>query len=78
MEKIKRVKLKSEAELYFVVNEKYTTSTVQFVFPIGWRHDEEKYLGLAHFFEHLVGKRTKNFPGNLIIALKKKLFRPIQ
>ena len=63
MEKIKRVKLESGAELVFLVNEKYTTSTVQFVFPVGWRHDEDKYLGLAHFFEHLVGKRTKNFPG---------------
>lgn len=63
MEKIKRVKLKSGVEVFFLTSEKYTTSTVQFMFPIGWRHDEEKYLGLAHFFEHLVGKRTKNYPG---------------
>ena len=68
MEKIKRVKLKSGAELYFVINEKYTTSTVQFAFPIGWRHDTDKYLGLAHFFEHLVGKRTNNFPGKTEIT----------
>jgi predicted Zn-dependent peptidase len=63
MEKIKRVKLKSGVEVFFLTCEKYTTSTVQFMFPIGWRHDDEKYLGLAHFFEHLVGKRTKNYPG---------------
>lgn len=62
MEKIKRVKLKSGTEVYFLVSEKYTTSTVQFVFPVGWRHDKEEFLGLAHFFEHLVGKRTKNYP----------------
>lgn len=69
MEKIKRVRLESGAELFLVTNDKYTTSTVQFVFPVGWRHDEEKYLGLAHFFEHLVGKRTKNFPGKTQISM---------
>lgn len=63
MEKIKRVKLKSGAELFFLTSPNYTTSTVQFMFPIGWRHDEDRFLGLAHFFEHLVGKRTKNYPG---------------
>lgn len=63
MEKIKRVNLKNGVEIFFLTSEKYTTSTVQFVFPIGWRHDEGEFLGLAHLFEHLVGKRTQNYPG---------------
>jgi predicted Zn-dependent peptidase len=62
MEKIKKINLKKGTEVYFLTSEKFTTSTVQFVFPVGWRQDPENFLGLAHFFEHLVGKRTKNFP----------------
>ncbi len=62
-EKIESLKLKNGLKVIFVTDKRFTNSTVQMIFKIGWRHDEEKYLGLAHLFEHLIGKRTLKYPG---------------
>jgi predicted Zn-dependent peptidase len=62
-ERIKKYKTKSGLDVYFVLDKRFTTSTVQMCFRLGWRHDETDYTGLAHLFEHMVGKRTKNYPG---------------
>jgi zinc protease len=62
-QKVERVKLKNGLEVVFIFDPRFTTSTVQMNFKIGWRHDEKKYLGIAHLFEHLVGKRTQKYPG---------------
>lgn len=70
MQKIERVKLKNGLEVYFLFDKLFTTSSIQMCFKIGWRNDEEKTLGLAHLFEHLVGKRTKEFPGKSEFAKK--------
>jgi zinc protease len=62
-QKVERVKLKNGMEIVFIFDPRFTTSTVQMNFKIGWRHDEKKYLGIAHLFEHLVGKRTQKYHG---------------
>lgn len=54
---------KKGLEVFFLIDPRYTTSTVEMFFPIGWRHDPKDKIGLAHLFEHLVGKRTSDFPG---------------
>jgi predicted Zn-dependent peptidase len=61
-QKIERVILKNGLEVNFLFDKLFTTSSIQMCFKIGWRNDTNEHLGLAHLFEHLVGKRTKNYP----------------
>jgi predicted Zn-dependent peptidase len=61
-QKSKKVKLKNGLEVHFLFDKLFTTSSLQMCFKVGWRHDKEEQRGLAHLFEHLVGKRTKRFP----------------
>ncbi len=70
MQKIERVKLKSGLEVNFLIDKNFTTSSIQMCFKIGWRNDTESERGLAHLFEHLVGKRTKKYPGKSEFAIK--------
>jgi predicted Zn-dependent peptidase len=63
MQKHEKVKLKNGLDIHFLFDKAFTTSSIQMCFKVGWRNDVEEYRGLAHLFEHLVGKRTKNFPG---------------
>jgi len=70
MQKIDRVKLKNGLEIYFLIDKKFTTSSIQMMFKIGWRNDPVEQLGLAHLFEHLVGKRTKKYPDKSEFAKK--------
>lgn len=48
--------------LIFLKDQRYTTSAVLFGFSVGWRHDPAGLEGLAHIFEHVVGKRTIKHP----------------
>jgi predicted Zn-dependent peptidase len=60
-QKIEKVKLKNGLQVFFLIDPRYTTSTVQMTFPFGWRNDPKDKIGLAHLFEHLVGKRTEKY-----------------
>lgn len=62
MQKIQKKVLKNGLTIIFSNDSRYTTSTVLFGFNVGWKHDKKGYEGLAHLFEHLIGKRTKQFP----------------
>lgn len=62
MQVIKKHVLKNGLSVFFLNDTRYTTSTVFFGFNVGWRNDKDDYEGLAHLFEHLVGKRTEKFP----------------
>lgn len=62
-QKIEKVVLKNGLEVYFLFDKSFTTSSIQMCFKIGWRNDHVDHLGLAHLFEHLVGKRTQKYPG---------------
>jgi predicted Zn-dependent peptidase len=62
MQKITKHTLENGLSVVFINDMRFTTSSVRMVFDIGWRHDPDEQLGLAHFFEHLVGKRTRNYP----------------
>ena len=70
MQKIEKVKLKNGLEINFLFDKKFTTSSIQMCFKIGWRNDTESERGLAHLFEHLVGKRTKKYSGKSEFAKK--------
>jgi predicted Zn-dependent peptidase len=58
-QKIEKIKLKSGLEVVFLFDKAFTTSSLKMLFKIGWRNDTESERGLAHLFEHLVGKRTQ-------------------
>lgn len=62
-QKHEKVKLKSGMEVHFLFDKRFTTSSIQMCFKVGWRNDPVDQLGLAHLFEHLVGKRTEKYPG---------------
>lgn len=70
MQKVERVKLKNGLRVNFLFDKLFTTSSIQMCFKIGWRHDKIELRGLAHLFEHLVGKRTRKFPGKSEFAKK--------
>ncbi len=61
-QKIEQIVTKNGMKIVFLFDERYHTSALQFTFNLGWRHDPEDKIGLAHLFEHLIGKRTKAFP----------------
>lgn len=69
-QKIEKVKLKNGLEIYFLFDKVFTTSSIQMLFEIGWRNDTEDERGLTHLFEHLIGKRTKKYPGKSEFAEK--------
>jgi predicted Zn-dependent peptidase len=69
-QKIEKIKLKSGLEVVFLFDKAFTTSSLKMLFKIGWRNDTESERGLAHLFEHLVGKRTKKYGGKSEFAEK--------
>lgn len=60
-QKIEIVKLKNGLQVHFLLDKRFTTSSVKMCFKVGWRNDTENERGLAHLFEHLIGKRTKKY-----------------
>lgn len=70
MQRVERVKLKSGLEVVFLFDKNFTTSTIQMCFKLGWRADTENERGLAHLFEHLIGKRTQKYPNKSEFAKK--------
>ncbi len=52
----------------FIDIEKSKSVTTMFLANTGSRYEKEKQEGLAHFFEHMVFKGTKNFPTAKILA----------
>lgn len=61
MQKHEKIKLKNGPEIHFLFDKLFTTSSIQMCFKVGWRYDSDEHLGLAHLFEHLVGKRTSRY-----------------
>ena len=61
MQEIQKYKSKNGIEVIFIIDKRFTTSSIVFGFCIGYGDDDKKTEGLAHLFEHLVGKRTKTF-----------------
>lgn len=51
-------KLSNGLKIYFDINRDYKYSCIMMFFGVGWRDDDTKKMGIAHLFEHLVGKRT--------------------
>lgn len=54
-------KISNGLNIIFLKDARYTTSAILFGFNIGWRNDPLGHEGLAHLFEHLVGKRTLSY-----------------
>lgn len=63
MQKLIHKKLSTGLTIVFITDPRFTTTTLQMTFPFGWRDDTPTTIGLAHLFEHLIGKRTTNYPG---------------
>lgn len=63
--------LKNGLEVYFNISKKNNYSSIMMSFDLGWMHDDNEFSGLAHLFEHLVGKRTKTYPEKGSISLEK-------
>jgi len=61
MQKIKKIKLKNGLAVNFLIDKEFKTSSIQMLFKLGWRSDTEGVRGIAHLFEHLVGKRTNKY-----------------
>ncbi len=59
--KVEEVVLKNGLKIIFIFDDAFSTSSIQMSFPVGWRNDPMGKVGLAHLFEHLVGKRTYKF-----------------
>ena len=61
MQNIIRKKLKNNLNVEFIVDSSFAYSVICFEFGVGSFHDDKNLMGIAHLFEHLVGKRTKKF-----------------
>jgi zinc protease len=70
MQQVEIEVLKNKMKVIFVFDHRFTTSSIQMNFKVGWRHDKKELLGLAHLFEHLVGKRTRIYPGKSEFAIE--------
>jgi predicted Zn-dependent peptidase len=73
MQKISRTILNNGLTVIFSNDPRYTTSTILFGFKIGWLHDKKGEEGLAHLFEHLVGKRTIKYPNKGELEAQKEV-----
>lgn len=61
MQKIIYKKLKNNLEVEFIIDRTFTYSVISFMFGVGSFHDDKNLMGIAHLFEHMIGKRTKKF-----------------
>jgi predicted Zn-dependent peptidase len=74
MTKIQTFEIDRKYKITFITNKIYTTSTIMAFFKVGWRNDPVDHYGMYHLFEHMIGKRTLNFPekGTLVKEMESK------
>lgn len=58
--RINEYELKNGLQVYIVQDKSSPTAAIQIWYKVGSKDEEPKYTGLAHLFEHMMFKKTKN------------------
>jgi zinc protease len=61
--------LKNGLNVYFLQDRTTPNVTVQVWYDVGSKHDPEGRSGFAHLFEHILSRKTRNMPLNMVNQL---------